>query len=127
MSRLLLKLLLLPPELLKTHVHGYADLVSEEWARQLRAWKTRWLIQATCWISGLLGLFLAGVSLLLWSALPVVDARSAWVMWFVPGALGVLSLACGVWARQIKKPHPFDKLKAQIELDILAMRQSQKP
>ncbi len=127
MSRLLLKLLLLPPELLKTHVHGYADLVSEEWARQLHAWKTRWLIQATCLVSGLLGLFLAGVSLLLWSALPVVDARNAWVLWFAPGALVVLSLACAVWARHIPIPRPLDKLKAQIELDILALRQSQEP
>jgi len=127
MSRLLLKLLLLPPELLQMHVHGYADLASEEWARQLCIWKTRWLIQALCIASGLLGIFLAGVSLLLWAALPVVDARSAWVMWVVPGAFGALSLACGVWARQIKRPRAFDKLKEQIELDMLALRQSQEP
>jgi hypothetical protein len=126
MSRLL-KLLLLPPDLLKMHVHGYADLASEEWTRQRCFWKTRWLIQAMCMLSGLLGLFLAGVSLLLWSALPVVDARSAWVMWFAPAACGVLSLACWVWARQIKRPRPFDKLKEQIALDILALRQSQEP
>jgi hypothetical protein len=48
-------------------------------------------------------------------------------MWFVPGALGVLSLACGVWAKHTPIPRPLDKLKAQIELDILALRQSQEP
>ncbi|PUE53959.1 hypothetical protein [Limnohabitans parvus] len=126
MSRLLLKLLLLPPDLLKMHAHGYADLASEEWERQRCIWKTRLLMAAMGTASGVLGLFLAGVSLLLWSALPVVDGRSAWVMWFLPMALGLFSLACWAWARHIKMPPPFDKLKTQIALDILALRQSPK-
>ncbi len=126
MSRLLLKLLLLPPDLLKMHAHGYADLASEEWERQRCIWKTRLLMAAMGTASGVLGLFLAGVSLLLWSALPVVDGRSAWVMWFLPMALGLFSLACWAWARHIKMSPPFDKIKAQIALDILALRQSPK-
>ena len=125
MSRLLLKLLLLPPALLKMHAHGYADLASAEWERQRCIWKTRLLIGVMATVSAVLGLLLAGVSLLLWSALPVVDGRSSWVMWFLPSALGLLSLVCGVWARRIKMSPPFDKLKAQIALDILALRQSQ--
>lgn len=127
MSRLLLKLLLLPPDMLKMHAHGYADLASEEWTRQLCAWKTRCLIQAMCMASGVLGIFLAGVSLLLWSALPVLDASRAWVMWFMPAALWLFSLACWLGAQHIKRPRPFDKLREQIELDILALRQSQEP
>lgn len=125
MSRLLLKLLLLPPALLKMHVHGYADLASEEWERQRCIWKTRLLIGVIGTVSGALGLLLAGVSLLLWSALPVVDGGRAWVMWFLPVALGLFSLACWAWAKRIKMSPPFDKLKAQIALDIRALRQSQ--
>lgn len=127
MSRLLLKLLLLPPDLLKMHVHGYADLASEEWARQLRVLKTRWLVYALCAASGVLGVFLAGVSLLLWSALPALDEQRAWLMWLMPAALCLFSVACWVWAGRIPMSPPFGKLKEQIALDILALRQSQEP
>lgn len=127
MSRLLLKLLLLPPDLLQMHVHGYADLALEEWTRQLCAWKTRCLAYALCAASGLLGVFLAGVSLLLWSALPALDEHRAWVMWLAPATLCLFSLACWVWAGRIQMSHPFGKLKEQIALDILALRQSQEP
>lgn len=127
MSRLLLKLLLLPPDMLQMHAHGYADLALEEWTRQLGVWKTRWLVYALCAASGLLGVFLAGVSLLLWSALPALDEQRAWVMWLAPAALCLFSLACAVWAGRIQVPPPFGKLKEQIALDILALRQSQEP
>ena len=127
MSSLLLKLFLLPPDLLKMHVNGYADLASEEWERQVCVWKTRLLIYAIGTVSGGLGVLLAGVSLLLWSALPVVDATSAWVMWFLPVALCLSSLACWAWAGRIKLSPSFGKLKAQIKLDMLALRQSRNP
>ncbi len=127
MSMVLLKLLLLPPELLKTHVQGYADLAGEEWAQQLKVLKTRWLLYALCAASGVLGLFLAGVSLLLWSALPTLDEQRAWIMWLAPTALCLCSVACGAWARHLQAPPAWGKLKAQIALDVLALRQSQEP
>ncbi len=127
MSRLLLKLFLLPPDLLKMHVHGYADLASEEWERQVCVWKTRLLIYAIGTASGILGILLAGVSLLLWSALPVIDERSAWLMWLVPLVLCLSSVACWAWASYFKISPSFGRLKAQIELDMLALRQSQNP
>lgn len=127
MNKRLLKLLLLSPDLLKMHAHGYADLASEEWALHVRAWQTRLLIYALGTASLLLGVFLAGVSLLLWTALPEVNAHSAWLMWFVPLALGLFSLACWARARRVKVARPFGKLKAQIALDILALRQNQAP
>jgi hypothetical protein len=109
------------------HVHGYADLASEEWGRQVCLWKTRLLIYAIGTVSGGLGVLLAGVSLLLWSALPAIDEHSAWVMWFLPGVLCLFSLACWAWASRIKLSPSFGKLKAQIKLDMLALRQSQNP
>jgi cytochrome c-type biogenesis protein CcmH/NrfF len=75
----------------------------------------------------LLGVFLAGVSLLLWTALPEVNAHSAWLMWFVPLALGLFALACWARAKRIKVARPFGKLKAQFALDILALRQNKEP
>ena len=127
MSRLLLKLLLLPPDLLKMHVNGYADLAAEEWARYLCVLKTRWLLYAIGTASCVLGVFLAGVSLLLWSALTVVDAHSVWIMWCVPSVLGLLALVCLVWAKRIKMSRHFGKLKAQVELDIQGLRSQQAP
>jgi hypothetical protein len=56
-----------------------------------------------------------------------VNAHSAWLMWFVPLALGLFSLACWARARRVKVARPFGKLKAQIALDILALRQNQEP
>lgn len=127
MSRVLLKLLLLPPELLKMHAHGYANLASEEWERQICFWKTRWLIYAISLASGVVGVFLSGVSLLLWMALPMLNERSGWGLVLVPLSLCLLSLTSWLWAKTIKVAPAFGKLKTQIELDILALHQSQTP
>jgi hypothetical protein len=127
MSMRWLKILLLPPQLLKTHVRGYADLASQAWEQRMRILKTRlilYVIGATSW---LLGLLLAGVSLLLWSALPVLAEHSAWVMLGLPGALLALALICQIWAHRLQSPSAFEKIKAQIALDMLALRQSQEP
>ncbi len=123
----LLKILLLPPELLKTHVRGYTDLASQEWGQRVRILKTQWIIYTIGAVSLVLGLILAGVSLLLWSALPVLAEHSAWVMLALPAALLTLALVCQAWARRLRLPPAFDKLKAQIKLDFLALCQSQEP
>lgn len=127
MSKRLLKILLLPPELLKTHVRGYADLASQAWGQRMRILKTRLILYVIGATSLLLGLFLAGVSLLLWSALPVLAEHSAWVMLALPGALLTLALICQIWAHRLQLPSAFEKIKAQIALDMLALRQSQEP
>eukprot|EP01030_Chromulinospumella_sphaerica_P006242 gene6242-6102_t len=75
---LLLKLLVLPPELLKVHAQGYADLASQAWADHLCALKNRWVMYALSALNLLLALILGGVALLLWSALPLNDAPHAW-------------------------------------------------
>lgn len=127
MSMRLLKILLLPPELLKTHVRGYADLASQAWGQRMRILKTRVILYVIGATSLLLGLFLAGVSLLLWSALPVLAEHSAWVMLALPGALLTLALICQIWSHRLQSPSAFEKIKAQITLDMLALRQSQEP
>ena len=127
MSMRLLKILLLPPALLQTHVRGYAGLTSQLWRQSLRVWKTRLAIYAIAAVCLLLGLLLAGVSLLLWSALPVLAQNSAWVLLALPCALLALAVVCQAWANRLRMPAAFDTLKAQLELDIAALRQSQKP
>ena len=80
MLKLLLKLLVLPPELLQMHAQGYADMASQAWAEHLCTLKNRWALLALSAVCTVLALVWAGVALLLWSALPQVDARWAWVL-----------------------------------------------
>ena len=99
MLKLLIKLLVLPPELLREHARGYADLASQAWQQQLRALQLRWALYALAWVCAVLGLGLGSVSCLLWAALPGFSERHVWVMWALPltwmGGSGV----CFAWAR----------------------------
>ncbi len=88
MMRLLLKNLLLPPHLLKSHAQGYVDLASEVGARYLCTLKNRWVMYALSVLTLLLALIFGGVALLLWSAFPLHDA---------PPCLGVANSARGVF------------------------------
>ena len=65
MMRLLLKMLLLPPDLLKSHAQGYVDLASEVGARYLCTLKNRWVMYALSVLTLLLALIFGGMALLL--------------------------------------------------------------
>lgn len=124
MFKLLLKLWLLPPELLQMHAQGYADLASQAWTQQLRTLKNRWMLYALSALSLGLGLGLAGVALLLWSALPRIDPRHAWVLPALPLGCLLLSALLWVWARRLRTRPGLQELHDQIRLDSL-MLQSQ--
>ncbi len=124
MLKLLLKLLVLPPELLQMHAQGYADLANQAWAAQLCTLKNRWVLYALSAFGLLLALVLGGVALLLWSALPAIDPRHAWVLPALPAGLLLLSAVCWVWARRLRSRPVLDEIKAQIQLDMLAIRQA---
>ena len=63
MFELLLKLLVLPPELLKVHAQGYADLASHAWAQHLCTLKNRWVLYSLGALNLLLALILELVHL----------------------------------------------------------------
>lgn len=125
MFKLLLKFLVLPPELLKVHAQGYADLASQAWARHLCTLKNRWLMYALSILSLLLALTLGGVALLLWGALPQIDKHHAWVLWALPMVFLALSGICWLLARSLRTRPIMDDIKEQIQLDILAIQQAQ--
>jgi hypothetical protein len=125
MSTLLLKLLLLPPELLSTHAQGYAELAREVGANYLCTLKNRWLMYALSALSCFLALLLGGVSLLLWGAFPLQDAPYLWVLPALPLLLFLLSVLCWWWARSLRLEPLLERFQAQIELDILAIQQAQ--
>ena len=125
MFKLLLKILVLPPELLKVHAKGYADLASQAWAEHWCRLKNRWLMYALSVLSLTLALIFGGVALLLWSALPFIDARHAWILPALPLVFVVMGIACWLWARSHRTRPMFNDIKEQIQLDIRALQEVQ--
>lgn len=127
MLRTLLKILLLPPDLLLSHVHGYADLAGEVGGRYLGTLRNRCLMFGMSALSLLLALILGGVALLLWSAFPLNDAPHVWVLMALPALFLFLSAWCGWWAYTQQLPSLLGDIQAQIELDLQAIRQVHSP
>jgi hypothetical protein len=125
MSTLLLKLLLLPPDLLRSHAQGYAELAREVGANYLCTLKNRCLMYAFSALTFVLALVLAGVALLLWGAFPLQDAPHVWLLPAVPLGFFFLSLLCWWWARSLRLEPPLKVFQTQIQLDVLAIQQAQ--
>jgi hypothetical protein len=121
----LIKLLVLPPELLRGHARAYADLAHQSWQEHVLTLKYRWLMYALAAVCLLLALVLGGVALLLWSALPVLREGWVGVMWALPLALVVCSVVCAVWAQRLRSRPLLADLKEQLQLDLQAIRQVQ--
>lgn len=127
MFRLLLKLLVLPPELLKVHAQGYADLASQVWTQHLRTLQSRWMMYALSALTLLLALILGGTAFLLWSVMPHNEMRHAWVLLALPLSLLGLSGLCWVRARSLRTRPVMNDIQEQLQLDMLAIRQAQTP
>lgn len=123
MSTLLLKLLLLPPDLLRSHVKGYADLATEVGARYLCTLKNRWLMYGVSVLAFSLALIFGGVGLLLWSVFPLLDAPHPWVLLVLPAGFGLVSVMCWWWAGSLRQQPLFNDIHTQIQLDMLAIQQ----
>lgn len=123
MLRLLLKILLLPPDLLQSHAQGYVDLASEVSVRYFCALKRRWLMYGLSALTMLLALIFGGVALLLWSAVPLISAPRAWVLVALPSFFLVVSGLSWWWARAQRMQPLLSDIQAQIKLDLQAIRQ----
>lgn len=127
MSRLWLKIFLLPPDLLKRHAQGYTDLAAQELSQHLQDLGKRLFVGASGVVALLLGIALGGVALLLWSALPQLNAQWSWVLLALPLGLVLLGLAL-TWSARTWTVRPvFPKLRQQVQLDTLVLQQSGKP
>ncbi len=123
MMRLLLKMLLLPPDLLKSHAQGYVDLASEVGARYLCTLKNRWVMYALSVLTLLLALIFGGMALLLWSTFPLHDAPHAWMLLALPITCLCLSGLCWWGARAQRLQPLLQEIQAQIALDLQAIGQ----
>ena len=85
-------------------------------------WQRRLLLYALSLAGVVLGVVCAGVSFLLFSALPVLNEQSAWMLVMLPVVLLAVSAFLYLVARQSKVEPLFQDIQEQIALDILSLR-----
>ncbi len=127
MLKLLLKMMLLPPELIKSHAQGYVDLASEVGSRYLCTLKNRWLMFALSALALMLALIFGGVALMLWSTATQLDASQAAVLWGLPSSFLVISALLGLRAKSLRLPSLLQDLQSQLQLDLEVIRTADTP
>jgi hypothetical protein len=127
MLKLLLKMMLLPPELIKSHAQGYVDLASEVGSRYLCTLKNRWVMFALSALTMLLALIFGGVALMLWSTATQLDASQAAVLWGLPSSFLVISALLGWRAKSLRLPSLLQDIQSQLQLDLEVIRTADAP
>ena len=127
MLKLLLKMMLLPPELIKSHAQGYVDLASEVGSRYLCTLKNRWLMFALSALTMVLALIFGGVALMLWSTATQLDASQAAVLWGFPSSFLVISVLLGWRAKSLRLPSLLQDIQSQLQLDLEVIRTAEAP
>jgi hypothetical protein len=122
MLKLLLKMMLLPPELIKSHAQGYVDLASEVGSRYLCTLKNRWVMFALSALTMLLALIFGGVALMLWSTATQLEASQAAVLWGLPSTFLVISALLGWRAKSLRLPSLLQDIQSQLQLDLEVIR-----
>lgn len=127
MLKLLLKMMLLPPELIKSHAQGYVDLASEVGSRYLCTLKNRWVMFVLSALTLMLALIFGGVALMLWSTATQLDASQAAVLWGLPSSFLVISALLGWRAKSLRLPSLLQDLQSQLQLDLEVIRTADAP
>ena len=127
MIKLLLKMMLLPPELIKSHDKGYVDLASEVGSRYLCTLKNRWVMFALSALTLVLALIFGGVALMLWSTATQLDASQAAVLWGLPSTFLVISALLGWRAKSLRLPSLLQDIQSQLQLDLEVIRAADAP
>jgi hypothetical protein len=127
MLKLLLKMMLLPPELIKSHAQGYVDLASEVGSRYLCTLKNRWVMFALSALTLMLALIFGGMALMLWSTATQLDASQAAVLWGLPSSFLVISALLGWRAKSLRLPSLLQDIQSQLQLDLEVIRTADVP
>jgi hypothetical protein len=125
MLSVLLKLIVMQPEVLLTHAKNYADLAVEELQHAFAVWRLRVLLYAVSLVLLGLGVVCGLISLLLWGALPVLHPENAWVLLALPILLLLAGAVVGLAAQHRKKTPLFAGIQEQLDLDMLTICQGQ--
>lgn len=123
----LLRVLASEPDALVEHAAAYADLASDELQELQAHWVRRLLWLAVAAVAGLAALLLGGVALMLWAALPEIDAGRVWLLWVVPLVPGLVATFSVLAARRIDARPAFGNLRAQLREDMAMVREGLAP
>ena len=127
MLKLLLKMMLLPPELIKSHAQGYVDLASEVGSRYLCTLKNRWVMYGLSALAMVLALIFGGVALMLWSTATHLEPSQALVLWALPSTFLIISGLCWWRANSLYLPSLLQDIQSQLQLDLEVIRAADAP
>lgn len=122
MLNVLLKLIVTQPRLLVTHAENYANLITQVYRRSFMQWQHQLLLYALSLGFFVLGVACAAVSLLLFSALPVLNPQNAWMLVVLPAVLLATSALLFLMAKKSKIEPLMQDIREQLALDILSIR-----
>ena len=113
------------PQLLGQHAQAYGELLGTELSSQAGFWGRRAILAAlaVCFLS--VSLVLAGVALMLWSALVPEPRAALWVLLAVPAVPALAALVCYGMARHrsATDAQAFAELRRQVQADIALLRE----
>lgn len=108
------------PDLVAEHLANYAALLRDEASQAGRNAIARIVAGVLAAIAGMLALGLIGIAVML----GVLHGSFHWVLAVVPGVAVICALIAGYVASRPSTAHAFEDVRAQIEADIQAMRNS---
>ncbi len=111
------RLMATKPELLLDHLGGYAELVTAQARDGARAMRWQAVLATAAVVSLLLGLGLAGVSVLLVAAVPVDHMPRPWLLVALPTGLWVTAALCWWGRRQASHGWSLSPLREQWHAD----------
>ena len=123
----LLHLIATKPQLLADHAQAYAELAAVEVGEFSAAWRRRAVLFAAAAFFMGLAVVLAGVAVLLWSALPVAQMQAPWALVAVPLALAAIGAGCLLAGRSQSQASAFATLREQVKADLLMLREVVSP
>lgn len=113
-----LKLLVLRPELLLSHMTSYGNLLVVEGSKAWEAWRIQMVLYAASAVFFCLGVFSTTISLLLWAAIPVLNQSTSWLMVAMPVLIFFASGALLFMARKYPYHRFILNIHQQIQLDM---------
>jgi hypothetical protein len=119
----LVHLIITQPDLLFEHASAYAELAGADAQTVSNAVQTRILRTAVLLCCVSVASILAGVSLLIWAAVPESAIRLPWVLLVVPLVPAAAALICLISLKFEVQTPTFARVRQQIAADIQMLRE----
>jgi hypothetical protein len=123
----LLQLLMAQPGLLGEHAQAYAELLVSECSALKHAALRRLLWTVAMAFLALAGVVLAGVSLMLWAALPGLPEAAARVLLVTPAVPLGAALACLLRLHWLAPASAFANIQEQFKADLQVLQEVNAP